>query len=251
MLKDIQQQFLRVILKQSDDVSFIASNKPLERLNIYRQTIIENIRHALSIIYPGVWQLLGKTCADNLAKAFVMQFNHLPVSGCLDDFGADFPVFLTQIPELKQINYLHDYAAYEYQCHQLYGAKDGLSIDIMQLEKVPPQQLEKLRFKFIDALVTFKSKYPLDLVKTLLSNQDSSEIKLPNRGSQALLVRSDNELKTFWLEFDIWLFIKGLSEGLSLKNALAQVHNTHAEFDMSYAVYFIFEKKLVQSLILK
>lgn len=248
MLKNIQQHFLNSILNNSDNFDFISSPNADERIHIYRQTIIENIRNSLSIIYPGVWQLLGKNCADLLAKAFFLNYKNIPCSGCLDDYGHDFPVFLAQINELKHLYYLSDYAKYECLLHQLYAAKDCQSLDIISLQSISTTNLEKLFFSFVDACALFSSHFPLDLIKEILNNPSSSSINLSNRGSYALIVRFDNRLMTYWLEADLWYFIKLLKEGSTLKQATEQVQNQYSDFDTSKAILFVFEKKLIQHL---
>lgn len=247
MLKNIQEQFLNVILNQSTDMTFVSSPQADERINIYRQTILENIRNSLSIIYPGIWQLLGNQCADNLAKAFVMHFKQLPNSGCLDDFGSGFPDFINKIPELNHLYYLYDYANYEFKCHQLYAAVDSVSIDLTYLQHLSESHLDNLCLKFIEASALLSSNHPLDLIKDILGDDNISSIQLPNRPSFALLARVDNQLMTYWLEQDLWMFIHYLHHGMKLNIALEKVNQKFSNFDLSFALYFIFEKKLVQS----
>src|SRR5262245_42793719 len=99
---NIQQQFENALFDvASKDLAFISSPLSQQRFNIYRQTVFESLRHALEITYPGMWQLLGKTCADNIARYYCSQIEQLPKSGCLDDWGETFPTIFELFPSLN------------------------------------------------------------------------------------------------------------------------------------------------------
>ncbi|HFE6167594.1 TPA: DNA-binding domain-containing protein, partial [Legionella pneumophila] len=69
-LLKLQESFYRNIFKKDVDLSFISSDFSQERLDVYRQTIFENMINALRITYPGVWKLIGNECANSVAYTY-------------------------------------------------------------------------------------------------------------------------------------------------------------------------------------
>src|SRR6266436_6673471 len=115
MLKQIQNQFKNALFDtQMSDIAFIRSQNSILRFNVYRQTVFENLRHALEITYPGIWCLLGSGCANNVARLYITNETNSPKSGCLDDWGETFGSFLETIPSLQPYIYLKDYAHLEW-----------------------------------------------------------------------------------------------------------------------------------------
>lgn len=148
-----QEMFKRSILQlDSIDTSFIKSSHPAERLNIYRQTILENIRNSLSITFPGIWILLGEECANNVAFAFCKNEYNLPISGCLDDFGKNFPDFIEAQKEFNALPYLKDYGRFEWLQHQSYRAKYLESISTSELENISADKIEEIGFSLIPSI---------------------------------------------------------------------------------------------------
>lgn len=144
-LDTIQKTFLQSILEKNlADLSFIKSSYPAERLDIYRQTIFENIRNSLAITFPGIWKLLGEECANSAAYAFSKHQHNLPISGCLDDFGENFPKFLGVQKELQALPYLKDYAYFEWLKHQSYMAKDIEPITNLEITAIPADKIEEV-----------------------------------------------------------------------------------------------------------
>jgi hypothetical protein len=103
-LETVQNDFYKAIFqKKSNHADFVSSSHPSERLAIYKHTIFETLRNALAITYPGIWALLGEECSSNIANAFCSLNENLPSSGCLDDWGDQFPDFINQQSVLSNL----------------------------------------------------------------------------------------------------------------------------------------------------
>lgn len=104
MMKQIQNDFAKAIFNPNE-IEFMKNIRestiaPEFRLNIYRNNILQNLYRALEITFPAVWKLVGKECANNLAAIFVEKKN-LPLTNCLDDWGANFPRFYKALSRLS------------------------------------------------------------------------------------------------------------------------------------------------------
>ena len=132
-IKKIQEYFCEGVLdyKNTDILQHICRNKitPEFRISIYRNTILQNLRHALEITFPAIWKLVGQECADSLAYLFVQDKINLPVSNCLDDWGKKFPKFLQNMKPISHLVYLKDIAQVEWLKHLSYCAKDYQPFD--------------------------------------------------------------------------------------------------------------------------
>ena len=179
-LKDIQTQFYKAIFiknKVKLNLSFIASSDPVKKFNIYRNSIFETLRNSLEMTYPGIWALLGQSCANSVASAFYSQAENLPTSACLDDWGSHFPNFIASIPELHHLPYLKDYASYEWLLHLSYYAYDG-------------------------TLFLYTSEFPIAKIQKIIENPQADEIVLDSKSTcYAIISRKFNfsPVQIFWI----------------------------------------------------
>lgn len=179
-LNDIQEQFLKCVFNQDHNLlEAISSSNADSRVNIYRNTVFNGLCHALSVIYPGVWKLLGKECADNAALMFCHTLKNLPTDGCLDRWGKKFATFLGSIPTFATLPYLEDYAWYEFLWHQAYCG-------------------------YGKSVYYFKSKFAIDEIQELLDNPDSTTLDLSTKPSYAIIMRPEQKVLTLWVTPEKW-----------------------------------------------
>ncbi|MBS0289260.1 MAG: putative DNA-binding domain-containing protein [Proteobacteria bacterium] len=246
MLENIQAKFELALLKEDVNLNFICSQNKENRVEIYRHTVRENLMKALSLTYPGIWRLLGETCANQVASLFCNDKANLPISGCLEDWGQSFPAFLSAVPELKALCYLEDFANYEWHKQLAFVAKESSFIAISQLKSFSENQLVNLKFEFNPCVILFRSRYPLDKIMELLSSHDITyQINLDKRAACALITRLERKVVTFWLSGMDWYFIKQLKSGKKLINALNKTLRKYPDFDLTKALHFMLEKKII------
>lgn len=249
-LKEIQTLFYRSLFH--DDVcptDFICSSYPAERLNIYLQTVLEKLRNSLFITFPGIWELLGEACANSIANIFCK--NHLPISGCLNDFGNQFPSFLGSVKELKNLPYLQDYAYYEWLQNKAYYAEQTVAITPSDLAKIPLSEIENIFFSFIPSFFTYTSEFPIQDIQNIVKNPNTSELSLRKSHSYSIVTRPKYEVLTIWITADLWDFIHYLEQGLCLSQVVHQTKKKHANFDLEQGIFFLLEKKLIKSINIK
>jgi len=248
--KDIQLQFLNAIFaKNESNLDFIASNNPEARLNIYRNTIFSNLRNALKVTFPGVWKLLGDECAVSVVNYFCSLQKNLPNSGCLDDYGGLFPNFLTETKQLENWPYLEGYARYEWIKHKSYLVQSNIvAKTFADLENIGEQNIEKLLFCFMPSLHLFKSSFPIDEIEKFLSQDGEKNYNLSARESYGIVVNSDDQVVTYWIQDSLWYFIKLLSEKNTISESIEKTHEFFQFFKLEEAIYFLINKKLVKEI---
>ncbi len=250
-IKSTQTKFYESIFNNSKNPEFIRSFYPVERLDIYRQTILENLRHALSITFPGTWNLLGDPCANSVAYSFSKSKKNLPISGCLDDWGNHFPEFLNNQKELKELPYIQDFAIYEWLVHKSYGSEQCSPINHTTLEFIPQDQIDSIGFSFLPSVFMFNSPYPIHDIQEIAMNHESSPIQLSDgKVHYAIISRPGNDVITSWISGDLWHFFDFLKKGANIKQAFSFTLEKHPNFDLTNAIYFIFQRQLVDKIIL-
>ena len=252
MLKLNQEAFLKTILSDSmEKATWVSSDYPNERLAIYRNTVISHLVQALKLTYPGVWQLLGESCATQVAKLYLKDERHFPQSGCLDDWGAGYANFLKTVSHLSSLTYLSDYAQYEWIKHLSECAPDEPMLSINTIQTIL-QEMENPCFTFHSSVQLISSAYPLDRIDNLIGHPDSDNIILDDQGVYGIVVRINGDIVTFWLESSEWAFVNELYQDGSLARVYS-TFNPHQEegIDRILAQYlmFIFRNGLISNII--
>jgi len=242
-LENIQESFCAAVFDKSLPVDFIASNYPAERMNIYRNNVLENLRNALALTFPKSWKLLGKECADSVAYHFVKARN-LPDTGVFDDWGGDFSAFLENVNELKSVPYISDFARYEWLSHRAYLSAPAKHIDASEFTKFSEEEIESLKIKLLPSVFLYESKYPIDQINEVASNPDAAAINLEKRGSYAIIYRPDLEVITLWISHAEYVFFNAVSCGMSLSDAARHFQ----EDDLTRCLLFAMTNGLIEGI---
>lgn len=250
----IQQQFSDALFAQENKIQlldFMNSDYPSERLNIYRQTIIQNLRQALEITYPGIWVLLGKECANSVAYSYINNINHLPNTGCLDDWGESFSDFLDKKPELKMLPYLKDFAQYEWFKHLAYREAESNCVSYNDLNNLSEKILEQSKLILHPSLYIMKSEFQLDKILELVENFDASGFELKRYQTYALIFRSESGVMTYWITEDNFFFFQNILNQHTLAECFKNTEKNYPDFKFSEAFSFLMSCKLISSMIYK
>jgi len=250
-LKDLQQQFTNALFSKQSISAFVSSDNAAQRFNIYRQTVLENLRHALEITYPGVWLLLGKACADSTAHAFCCEQQYAPQTGCLDDWGELFTSFLGTYPKLTDLPYLQDYAHYEWIKQLAYKAPKHASISSAALSQIPNAQLAGLIIHLVPACYLYQSIYPIQQIAGIAHNPQSDAIDLVCHTVYAVITRIENHVLTLWVAADLWFFIATIKDNAPLEEATMKTTEQYPDFKLETALHFLLQQQLIKALIIK
>jgi hypothetical protein len=250
-LVKLQQAFFEdIFVNNVPELNFISSEFAQERFNIYRQTIFENMRNALQITFPGIWNLLGEECANKVAFAYCTHEQHLPKSGCLDDFGAEFPDFLLTIKQLQAVPYLRDYAHYEWLKHNAYGAREPEHFSVLTLQNIPEAEIDNIKFIFIPACFLFVSQFPIDAIEKIATGESNQMITLSEEYVfYGIITRTQSVVHTLWIDEILWHFIKHLSGGYCLSDSAKHAQDLNENFDLAGAIAFLLQSQLINNII--
>lgn len=201
-----------------------------ERLSVYRANMYMSLKDVLADTFSRVCKLIGDDCFQQLAFRFVAQ--HPPQSGCLLDYGEDFPGFVENFPELSDYPYLADVARLDWFLNAAYYDEDSTPITPDAINKFPPEQLPKLVVKFPTATYFLQSKFPLRHIWELASDEREDTIDINAGGNQAIVIRPEMKIQLYWLEAEAYEFLNCLFKGQSLEQAFAAAIKFNPEFDL-------------------
>ncbi len=246
-LLQLQKSFHHNVLQRdNENLSFISSDFPKERFDIYRQTIFENMINSLKITYPGIWKLLGDKCANSVAYAYCKIEKHLPKTGSLDDFGNQLPQFISTLSELSALPYLQSYASYEWLKHLTYNAADSQVITSLNLQNIPEKKIDNTIFHFIPSCFLFTSQYNIPDIDDLVKDRNKNPIALKcDITYYCVLSRMQYEVHTYWIKKSIWEFCKRLINGNTLAESADYAENIDSRFSLISAISFILQAQLV------
>lgn len=250
-LNSIQTQFYNTIFnKQNGMLTEIKSDFPGDRINIYRQTILENLRHALQITYPGLWALLGQECADSAAYVFCNETINLPSSGNLDDWGKSFPTFLGLQPELLNLPYLNAYGEYEWLKHLAYGELEGKFLTYADFAHLSESDLalDNCTLNFHPTVSFIQSDFPLDKIQEIIDKPNGEGFDLRKNTTYGLIARSEESVVTYWISEDNFIFFQNIENKLSLADCIENTENKYPNFSIIKAIDFLMVNKLISGI---
>ena len=162
-LRELQLGFAEAVLSGQAagiiDKLRVRNGTPAERLAIYRNNTLSNLRGALREVYPVVKQLVGTVFFNHAAGEFIAA--HPSNSGDLNDYGDGFAAFLGAYPAAATLAYLPDVARLEWALERAYYAADSGFMELSRLSEVPPQRYGDLRLLLHPAATLLQSDYPL------------------------------------------------------------------------------------------
>ncbi len=137
-------------------------------MGIYQSSAIANITHALSLTYPVIEKLVGKDFFRATCRQFIRDV--WPKTANMDDYGGEFPEFLSEFEHAKHLVYLADVARLEWAFHQSSLADNSSITDWSTLAKVT--DILQLQFVLAPSYRLIHSAYPIDKIWQL--NQDNA-----------------------------------------------------------------------------
>ncbi len=248
-LEQIQQNFVDAIFDPHISLDdFIGSSHPFERLDVYRTTIFENLRNSLELTFPGIWKLLGDECANSAAYIFAKNPGNMPNTGCLDDWGEAFPLFLASQSAFVQLPYLKDYAIYEWLMHLAFIAADSSTLSPQDLEKIPEDKIDNIRFNFLPSVFLYEAEFPIYRIQEIIEDPNAPAIDLQPEETIVVISRPHKQVMSLFVTPATGLFLKSLMANETLLEAATQTEKKYRDFDLSAAIGLLLKHELIQEI---
>jgi hypothetical protein len=249
-LRELQTSFERSVAGNTPDqlLQLIAGDgfDAEARLSIYRNNVVTRLTDTLSAAFPVVCKLVDRGFFAYAADTFLHQ--HLPASGCLSDYGGDFPSFLAEFPPAAEPRYLPDVARLEWAIHQVRRVAAFPPIVIAALAEMKGDP-SLFRLCLTPAVQFVASPYAIDQI-WIAHQRDNpwDELQLGSAGVQ-LQISSVKRLSIVNLSPSTWEFRARLAEGERLGAAIATAMAVSSDFDTTLALAALFRDELVTGII--
>lgn len=248
-LHELQHNFEQTLLK---DVSGDLRNGLIEegltaaeRLNIHRNNVLISLSAALARNFPVVCRLVGQAFFDQMARAFIRQRPlHTPL---MMNFGEGFADFMETYEPAVHLVYLPDVARLENIWTVTFNGPDGNSFDPATLHAVNPQDMAYLKVDFLANLALMTSPYPLwDIWRANRQYPLADEvIQLDKGGCFLALYRPELDVEILSLSENAYYFLKILMAGKTLGQAVEEIAQQQADFDLQASLQKIIHSGMV------
>jgi hypothetical protein len=248
-LRELQTAFCQSVsgVPPSDLLQLIAPDgfDPAARLAIYRNNVVTRLTDTLITAFPVVCELVDRRFFDYAAAAFLRQ--HLPASGCLSDYGGEFPSFLADFPPAAEPKYLADVARLEWAIHKVLHAAAAPTITLATFGAVTGD-LSLLKLRLVPAVRYIASRYPVDRIWIAHQERSTwSRLQLGDDGVR-LQISGGRGLTIVDLPASTWEFRARLAGGETLGTAVEKALAVASNFDTPSALAALFGDELVTSL---
>jgi len=165
-----------------------------ERLAIHRNNFLLSLGEALKANFPVTLQLIGRDFFEQAARRFVLA--NPPRRPCLFEYGAAFPDYLRDLPELSSLPYVAEMARFEFARIAAYNAPTEPYLSADTLAGLSPAQLEALPLRRARHAQILTIQSPaLELWKAHQKPEpDLSSIDMTARPPTLLICRPDRAL---------------------------------------------------------
>ncbi len=194
---------------------------PAERLDVYRNTFAGVLTTALRLSYPAVQRLVGAEFFEGAAYIFIEA--HPPTSACLDDYGAEFPGFLSGFAPAASLAYLGDVARLEWAVSRALHAPDAAPLDPRRLEVLGESGRARACFVPHPSLSCLRVRHPADLIWRAVIETDDAALSAIDPGPDAarlLVQRIPAGIEVRRMSESAWEFSSALFAGAPLAAAL-------------------------------
>jgi len=185
-----------------------------DRLDIYRNTIFSGLTRALQLSFPATQRLVGGEFFAGAADAFIREY--LPRTAYLDQYGGEFPDFLSGFPPATSLPYLADIARLEWAVNHALHAPDEMPLDLARLAALAPDVQGRVTFRAHPSVVTLQSNFPVDEIWRAVLDADDRALAAADlaAGSVFLLIERDpTGVEVTRLNEAEWRFLHALCRG--------------------------------------
>ena len=212
------------------DDALLAGEDSALRLAIYRNTCMSALVNALRLSFPAVQRLVGADFFEAAAQQFIRA--SLPTSAYLNDYGADFPGFLSHFTPAAGLVYLGDVARLEWAVNRALHAGAAPRLDLTGLAGLDEAALSRVSFTAHPAVTLLRLESPADAIwRSVLEQDDAAMAAIDLTGGPVhLLVERDAAgVQVRRLGAAAWEFTAQLCAGRPLYAVLAAGRHAMAD----------------------
>jgi len=255
MLHDLQYKLLQGIYNAegSDTPEFTNSIEeggalsPVERLDVYRDSIFGGMCKALAQIYPVCQRLVGEHFFDAMVTKYIAKTpSHSPD---LNNYGSNLAGFIEAFAPAEPLPYLPDIARLEWAWHRAFYGADSGKPDYQALANIPERQRDTIVFELFPTVTLLVSDYPIHRIWQM--NQDDyegdDEIDLDQGGIHLVVWRDGYDMRMDVINADEWAMLELMKAQRPLNEIISYVLTKHPEADFSALLPRVIQRGCIAS----
>ncbi|WP_179954252.1 DNA-binding domain-containing protein [Denitrobaculum tricleocarpae] len=232
-LSELQVQWREALLAPPGLEPVMEAMSEHPALAIHRNNFFNATRRALMDVYPTVEALVGAEFFAVMARDFILA--EPPGSPVIMDYGDAFPGFIARYPAVRDLPYLADMAAFEWDMHQVRHAAEVPAMTQDDFTGLSEEALIRLELSLVPAARVFVSDYA---VAQLWHAHWIEPLKLSSLGSIndatcVLMVRRDFEVSVISLTWGQAVLLESVEGGAGLGVATAMALEEDEAHDIS------------------
>lgn len=218
------------------------------RLNIYRNNTHYSLINALQELFPATLTTIGESLFMACAQHYLQK--HPPTSAAMIDLGHEFPDFLTHFPLAQHLYYLPDLARLELSRNQSYHAEDQEPLGPETFNTINIETLTRSRITPVASAFLLTSKFSVfdiwqlavrHTANTAQSQHENERIVLADQAQHLLVIRQFMEVEVYALSHGVFTFLRQLTLGEALGQALESAIIVDDSFNPSEAISFFIQ----------
>jgi len=209
------------------------------RFNIYSNNVFSSLKRVLKEDFPYCVKSVGEIQFNQASFEFIRNFP--PTSGCLMDYGKNFPSFLGIF--FPMFPYLEDIARIEWAKRELYYKEDSSPLNPQELQNIPTDKYLTLSFEFPKAIAFFK--FPYSLKETWQKIECGSQMVKDHSATPSfcLIIRPTYKVQHYWLSAEDFCFLEVLYDRHNLAEAYDMAIIKNPKFNLSEALVHAFQRE--------
>ncbi len=217
-----------------DAAALLAADYPVDRFDIYRNTVVIGLTKALQLNFPAVRGLVGDEFFDGAAQLFIAE--HPPGAAYLDRYGNELPEFLRNFPPAKSLAYLADVARLEWAVSCAIHAPDVQPLDLRKLALIGPDDHSRVSFVAHPSVCAVRAAYPVDRIwRAVLAGDEAAlaTLDVDERPIFLLIERRETGVEVECLDEPAWRFVAQLCAGCTIESAQQTVDGIDAPSELA------------------
>jgi hypothetical protein len=187
------------------------------QVSIYQNNVNETFRKALASSYPVVERLVGEDCFRGLCREYLRRYPSR--SGSLQQYGACFVEFLTDVYAGTGYGYLPDVAGLEWASEEVLAGPECNVTDLQTLVSVDPSAFASLRFRFHESVRLIRSDYPVLAIWRANQPGESTAVDLSTGAEHVAVMRRGGDAMLRLVPAGVFQLIQALQEGKTFVEA--------------------------------
>jgi hypothetical protein len=243
-LREIQQAFASSIFGDGGAASELLETNQ-RRFKVYRTSVLETYRQALSSIFPVTCRLVGEQFFSQAATQYAHK--NESTSGDLNQYGDAFPAFLEAYRPARDLVYLPDVARLEWRWHETFHASNQQALDLEKLATANPADYGRIVFDLQAGYRSLQTPYPVDRIWQVNQPEhaDPELVRLDSEPRWLVIYRFDFEVRIANVTSGVHALTEALASPLQLSDAMQSALKAEPDLDIDSAVQWLVEEQII------